>query len=53
MVICHECPIMANKPHKYFPYQKGVAEFAKTQEKHKSEHYFMLTGENQHKWQQY
>ena len=46
MRICYECPIMANEPHRYFPYQKGIAESAKTQKKPKSEHCFMLTGEN-------
>ena len=33
MRICYECPIMANQPHRYFPYQKGIVEFAKTQDK--------------------
>ena len=32
MIICYECPIMANEPHRHFPYQKGIVESAKTQE---------------------
>ena len=46
MRICYEYPIMANEPYRYFPYQKGIVEWAKTQKKPKSEHCFMLTGEN-------
>ena len=37
---------MTNEPHRNFPYQKGIVESTKTKEKPKSEHYFMLTGEN-------
>ena len=33
MRICYECPIMSNQPHRYFPYQKEIVEFAKTQDK--------------------
>ena len=46
MRICCECPIMANEPHRYFSYRKGIVESAKTQEKPKSEHCLMLTREN-------
>ena len=53
MRICCECPMIANEPHRYFPYQKGIVEPAKKQDKHKNEDCFMLTGKNQHKWQQY
>ena len=52
MRICYECPIMADEPHRYFPYQKGTAESAETQDKPKSEHCSMFTGKR-HKWQQY
>ena len=53
MRICYECPMMTNEPHRYFPYQKGIVEPAKKQDKHKSGDCFMLTGKNWHKWQQY
>ena len=46
MRICYECLIMENEPHRYFSYRKGIIEYAKTQEKPKSGHCFMLTGEN-------
>ena len=46
MRICCECPMIASEPHRYFPYQKGIVEPAKKQDKHKNEDCFMLTGKN-------